>query len=205
MMAAAPTTDAPVARADGLASRSRRRDHVLDDEDALGRGDRESTSERELAILALREDRAHAKRAADLLAYDDPAECRRQHRLRVQLSHAFSECPAERLRMLRMLEHERALQIAAAVQTRREPEMPFEQRAAKPKKRQNVVRCHFPLRFSSNSFKIRLYSSAQLVSSVNAWFSTGYAASSQFSFLSSMRRCARRTESWKWTFVSTMP
>ena len=45
----------------------------------------------------------------------------------------------------------------------------------------------------------------QLAGRVNPWFSTGKNATDQFSFLSSIRRCTRRTVSWKNTFVSTMP
>ena len=37
--------------------------------------------------------------------------------------------PAERLGVRRMLEHERALEIAAAVQARREAEVPFQKGA----------------------------------------------------------------------------
>ena len=55
----------------------------------------------------------------------------------------------------------------------------------------------YRFRFVSNSLKMRLYSSAQLVASTKPWSSTGYTASSQFSFRSSISRCTSRTESWK--------
>src|SRR5687767_11167630 len=59
--------------------------------------------------------------------------------------------------------------------------------------------------FRSKSLKIRVYSSVQESGRTNPWSSTGYTAISQFSFPSSMSRCARRTTSWKCTFTSTMP
>ena len=89
---------------------------------------------------------------------------------------------AERVGKLGILQHERALKIALAVQPRGQAEVPFEERArAGTKERlENVpVDCmvdqfvdlrHFCRfrRLSSKSLRIRLYSSAQLVSSVNA-------------------------------------
>ena len=51
------------------------------------------------------------------------------------------------------------------------------------------------LRLSSNSFRMSLYSSAQLVASSNPWFSTGNIATDQFSLRSSMRRWTSRTVS----------
>ena len=50
-------------------------------------------------------------------------------------------------------------------------------------------------RFVSNSSKILLYSSAQLVAFRKPWSSTGYIATDQFSFLNSMSRCTSRTVS----------
>jgi hypothetical protein len=44
--------------------------------------------------------------------------------------------------MLRMLQHERTLQIARAVQSRRQPEMPFEQRARTPEDVKKLVARH---------------------------------------------------------------
>ena len=88
---------------------------------------------------------------------------------------------AERLRVLRVLQHERALQVAGAVQPRRQPEVAVEQRPRPAEQIKKLVARHVsagsgprvPLKRSSNSFRIRLYSSAQLVSSSKPWFSTG--------------------------------
>ena len=60
-------------------------------------------------------------------------------------------------------------------------------------------------RFCFYSFRIRRYSSIQLATCRNPCGSTGYMATSQFSFFNSMRRCVSRTVSRKWTLESTMP
>ena len=60
-------------------------------------------------------------------------------------------------------------------------------------------------KFVSKSFRMRLYSSAQLLACTKVWSSTGYGATDQFSLRNSMRRCIRRTVSWNPTLVSTMP
>src|SRR5690606_15655139 len=62
-----------------------------------------------------------------------------------------------------------------------------------------------PSRLRSNSSRIRRYSSVHEDGSTKPWSSTGYTAISQFSFPSSISRCASRTTSEKWTFTSTMP
>ena len=84
----------------------------------------------EHAVLPLGEDRAHAERAADLLADDDAAERRRQHDGRPQAARrdramarpSASACCG-------MLQHERALQVAGAVQPGGQAEVALEQRA----------------------------------------------------------------------------
>src|SRR5438876_2471230 len=62
-----------------------------------------------------------------------------------------------------------------------------------------------PPSVSSNSLRIRRYSSVQLSLRVKPCRSTGYSATSQFSFFSSISRCVNRAVSWKWTLSSTMP
>src|SRR5204863_5837099 len=121
------------------------------------------------------------------------------------------ERTTERLGMRRMLQHERALQVAAAVQPGGQLEVPLEQGAGTAKDVENVIIIHArgappPTRLrsgarrlailapaagashlrsvSSNRLRIRLYSSAQLVSSVKEWFSTGYGCTDQLSFRS---------------------
>ena len=88
--------------------------------------------------------------------------------------HAPDETIAERRRVLRILQHERTLKITVAVQSRGQAEVPFEQCARLPEQIENRFGVHyvaFPLcvvrRLSSNNFRIRLYSSAQLEASMN--------------------------------------
>ena len=78
--------------------------------------------------------RAHAERAADLVADDDAAERRRQDDGRRRSADALGDRAAERLGLRRMLQHERALQVAGAVQAGGQAEMPFEQRAGRRKR-----------------------------------------------------------------------
>src|SRR5207245_6292559 len=58
---------------------------------------------------------------------------------------------------------------------------------------------------SSNSRRIRRYSSVQLSLRVKLCRSAGYIATSQCSFFSSISRCTRRAVSWKFTLSSTIP
>src|SRR6185295_17879323 len=99
-----------------LARRSAGGDDVLDDQHAIGLADDEPAPQRERAVLALDEDRADAERARDLVADDDAAERRREDHRRPQITGALRDRAAQRLGMLRMLQHQRALQIARAVQ-----------------------------------------------------------------------------------------
>ena len=119
----------------------------------------------------------------------------------------------------RMLQHERTLQVPGAVQAGRQPEVPFEQRLRPSEQIEHLLPVHVSLprvsapppsrgrgagwsRTASGSACTRPPSWSPVS---KPWFSTGYSASSQFSLRSSISRCASRTESWKWTLVSTMP
>ena len=131
MIAAAPTTTAPAARATSIVSLVE--PPVVTTSSTTSTfspgSERESASERQLPVLALGEDGADAKRAADFLADDDAAQRRRQHRLRAEAAHAIRERRAERFGLARMLQHERALQVAGAVQSGRQAEVALEERA----------------------------------------------------------------------------
>ena len=70
-----------------------------------------------------------AERAADFLADDDAAERGREHRPGTQRRGARSASARRGLGLARMLQHERALEIAGAVKAGRQAEMPFEQGA----------------------------------------------------------------------------
>ena len=59
-----------------------------------------------------------------------------------QIAHAIGDRAAERLGLLRMLQHERALQVAGAVQPRRQAEVAFEQRARPAEQIKKLVACH---------------------------------------------------------------
>ena len=89
------------------------------------------------------------------------------------MGHAGSERLAERRGKFRILQDQRALEVPIAVQSGRETEVPFEQRTRLPEQIENSFRVHyvaFPLcvvrKLSSNNFRMRLYSSAQLDASV---------------------------------------
>ena len=86
--------------------------------------------------------RPHAEGAPDFLSDDDAAERRREHHGGAQVAHAIRDRAAERLGLLRMLQHERALQIAGAVQPRGQTEVAFEQRARPAVQIKKLVACH---------------------------------------------------------------
>ncbi len=109
-----------------------------------------------------------------------PPSAGRQDRGRLKMLHAMRERLTKRAGKLRILQDERTLEVPIAVQPGRQPEVSFEQRAGLAEQIENGLGIHyvaFPFRgvrrLSSNSFRIRLYSSAQLAASVKLWFSTG--------------------------------
>ena len=59
-----------------------------------------------------------------------------------QIAHAVGNRAAERLGLLRVLQHQRALQIARAVQPGGQTEVTFEQRARSPVQIKKLVACH---------------------------------------------------------------
>ena len=107
---------APVGDVGRLARRSAGRNHVLDDQHAVRRRQREPAPEHETPVLPLGEERTDAERARRLLADDDAAERGREHGRRLQVARPLGDTGAERFGELGELEHQRALEIAIAVQ-----------------------------------------------------------------------------------------
>ena len=66
------------------------------------------------------------QRPRDFLADDDAAERRRQDGRRLQVPGAVGQRRAELLGEIGILQHQRALQVALAVQPGRQPEVPLE-------------------------------------------------------------------------------
>src|SRR6185503_14069952 len=127
--------------------RTARRDHVLDHENFLTRGNRESPPQRQLAVLPLGKNRSNTKRTADLLPDDDAAERRRQDHVRRKRTHMFGNRRSTRLGFGRMLQDERTLQVPGAVKSGRQPEVSLQQRAHTSKpiqhgSRRSVSGCH---------------------------------------------------------------
>jgi hypothetical protein len=197
MIAEAPTTCAPASRATSIVSRvdppvvitSSTTTHPI------GRFDAKAAAQHQAAILPLRKDRAHPEARADLLADDDAAERRRQHDGRLQVTRQVADRVAESRGEIRILQHERALEVSLAVQTGCSLKCPSRQRAGRAEQIENGFGIHLgrlsvPRRAQVvfEQLRIRLYSSAQLVSSVKLWFSTGYGATDQFSLRSSISR-----------------
>ena len=156
-----------------LARRPAGRHDVLDDDDAVGGVEVKSASQGQYAVLPLGEEGAHPERARDFVADDDTAQGRRKNRRRAGVVKRRGKGPAQRLGVTRMLQDQRALQVSRAVQAGRQSKMSFEQRARLAEQSQDIDGIRHFLNVSSKSCRIRLYSSAQLVSSVKLWFSTG--------------------------------
>ena len=72
---------------------------------------------------------------ADLLADDDPADRRRQHQCRRPTRERVAERGAERLGFARVLQDQRALEIAGAVQAGRQRKWP----SSRAPERRNIV------------------------------------------------------------------
>ena len=144
MIAAAPVTCAPNDSCGGnrLARGSAGRNHVFDDEHAIGRVESEPATEDERSVLALGENRPDTERAPDFLADHDAAERRRQDDRRLHVARALGQRVSKRLGELRVLEHQRALQVAIAVQARRQPEMPLEERTGLPEQIEHAILIH---------------------------------------------------------------
>ena len=120
-----------------LARRTTGRDDVFNDQHSLPCVQGKASPQRQRAVLALRENGPDAQRAGDLVADDDAAEGRGEDSRRLQLADACRNFHPAGLGFAGMLENERALQIAGAVQPGREPEMPFEQRSDPAEKVKN--------------------------------------------------------------------
>ena len=92
-------------------------DNIFDHEHFVIRNKRESAAQHERAALPLREDGAHAERARDLVADHDAAERRRHDDVRAQRTDALGQRAAEGFGLVWVLQHQRGLHIAGAVQT----------------------------------------------------------------------------------------
>ena len=110
----------------GLSRGAARRQHVLDDEDAIAPTEREPPAQHKYAILPFGENRAHAEPTADFLADDDAAKRRRKHHVGPQIARPVADGTPQRFSVPRMLQYERRLQVARTVESGREAEMPIE-------------------------------------------------------------------------------
>lgn len=126
----------------GFASRACRRDHILNDKDLVLRREAEAAAQCQPSLVSLRERRPHVQGAADLLTDHDPSERWREHAGGAPGADARPQRGADGFGIARMLQDERALQVAGAVQTRGEPEMSFQQRAGTAKQAQEVGFSH---------------------------------------------------------------
>ena len=134
MIDAAPTTVAPAARATSIVSRV--------DPPVVTTSSTTSTRSPGASVKPRRSVSAPSCRSAkiartpsaraDLLADDDAAERRREHDLSAQIADPLGDGRAAGLGLARVLQHERALQVAWAVQAGGQPEVPFEQGADAP-------------------------------------------------------------------------
>ena len=119
-------------------------DDVLDDDDLVGRRDLEAATQRELAVLALHEDRLGAKMAGGLIAGHDAPDGRRDDD--VDLAVLRLDLGGQRLAKLfgalGVLEDEHLLQENRAAATRGQDEMTFEQCAGLPEFLEHFVLVH---------------------------------------------------------------
>ena len=102
--------------ADGFARRAAGGPDVFDHEDAFARLDFEAAAKRHLAgAVTLHENCADAKAASDFVADDQSAESRRDDAIDREVFEFCGQVAAESFGVLRVLKHERALNIGAAV------------------------------------------------------------------------------------------
>lgn len=83
----------------------------------LTRLDRKTALQDQLAVLLVRENRADSERTGDLLADDQAADRRRDHRLNPLPPELIGEEPADRFGLVRVLQKQSGLKEAAAVQS----------------------------------------------------------------------------------------
>ena len=144
MMAAAPTTRAPAARATSIVSCV---DPPVVTTSSTTRtfspGDNEKPR-RSVSLPSCRSAKiARTPSArADFLPDDNAAERRREHDVGAERTDAVSDRGAAGFRFRWMLQNERALQIAGTVQSGGQPEVPFEQRADASKPIEHGIRSH---------------------------------------------------------------
>ena len=139
---AAPTTCPPAAVATWIVSRVEPPvvTHVLDDEHAIGLGEHEPAAQHERAVLPFGED-ARARPSARPTSWPmtTPPSAGDSTTVGRRSADALGERAAERFGVLRVLQHERALQIAGAVQAGGQAEVAVEQRAGAPEQIEQVV------------------------------------------------------------------
>src|SRR3990172_5978839 len=114
---------------DDLARGAAGRDDVFNHEAALARCEAEASAEAHHAVLALAEEAPGAEGPRYLVGHEDPADGRRQDHLDAVALEGPGQLAAERLRVGRMLEDERALEIDVGVEPGREEEMAAEEAA----------------------------------------------------------------------------
>ena len=113
-------TDDPGTRFAGNGNRLARgaagRDDVLDHENGVRRGERKAAAQREPAVLPLDEEGPETERARNFLTDDDAADGGREDDRRAQAARLLGESAPARLGLGRMLQYERRLHVAGAVQ-----------------------------------------------------------------------------------------
>ena len=123
---------------DGLACRPAGRDDILDDKDAFGRRQRESSSQHEDAVLALGKQRADLSARPTSWPITIPPSAGDSTAVGCKVTRDAGERRAKPFRQIRILQDQRALQVSIAVQPGREPEVPVEQGAGVPEQIENV-------------------------------------------------------------------
>jgi hypothetical protein len=102
---------------------------VFDDKHLLAGREGESSTQSQRALLALGKDRAHAEGTPDFVSDNDAAESRREDNLRPEAAYVPGKERTAPFGLLRVLEDERTLQVAGAVEPRCQAEMALEEGA----------------------------------------------------------------------------
>jgi hypothetical protein len=111
---------------DDLEDRSTRCDDIFNNENPFPGVNLKSAPELHFPVITFREDCASPQHPADLCSHHNAADCRRDDKLYVGIFKVFRNLAAQKVQVLRVLQHLGALKVLRAVESGGELKVPFE-------------------------------------------------------------------------------
>ena len=123
---------------DSLAGGTASRHDILDDQDSIGGVQGKTAPQRQRAVLPFGKDGANPKRPCDFMTDDNATEGRRQNHAWREAPNAVGDTGTAGLSLARMLQDQGTLQVAGAVEPRRQSEVPVQKRPDAAEQIENI-------------------------------------------------------------------